>query len=779
MAITDLFINAGTDRSVVYPSWVCRIGADGYDIGSPEFWKTFPPYLTGQIRPDIKPRKVSRTAGGAIADSASYEWIDGTPLTDRLLQPGKFSKMSDVLLPSRQFLGTDDDGYRLLLENIEGDSASVFAAAYLNDVYGTNIRLLVGDYVTESESVDATETLNAQVSVSESMYGVACDGMMLAYVYDPEDLEPEDPKVKESIEISGEIVFNPEVDGEVRGNKSSNFETLDHYWIPPEVSESAALQTYLRQSVSMWTLPESVVMICKLLNADEKYIRNPVIDEEDELWSGAPEIKNLRLPTGNYLPFYLDAILHPAGYNWWLDPETEKLAPEGEFPEVQWEYEKPIIRIFRKGWSPDPPKELNFQAPGSVLDLAESNVNQYRIDRKISDAYNCVRVLGDKIRVEATWQLGPAWRESEDAISRDDLSISEGAQYAAHKTAHRLWVANESGIWTGIREFEFLSPRWNPQLFQVVSPSGNSNGWIDFNTPRKLVLEPPLTYQGSGDDKVRRDILLQYSTDHGETWNEISSAIGGWAVLGDQIGIVFTDDKPPQVIYDAFSEAGFRMQVTGTVASPNNYYNHESDTPVAENSSAILRPRRLDLDRSNEFRHWYVLGKNNPAGGSYAGGGFMESVLKDDVAGAETHDDRQALYDYAAATLRNVMHAEYDADFTLPGWHTEYKIGDLLSKINGREVGLNQSADAEDPRYLQITGIEWELSDEEGPTTRIIVDRGINDVKRTATPEFGPVPISEIVAYEVQSIMRSEAAKADANANTGSSAMDRLRGTIR
>ena len=771
MAITDLFINNPEDRSVVYPSWVCRIGSDGFVD------ETFPPDFTHQIKTEIKPRKVSRSAGGASADYATYEWIDGTPLTNRLLQPDKFSKMSDVLLPSRQFLGTDDLAYQWILESGgDEETTAVFAAQYLNLTYGTNIRLIVGDYVTESESVDSTETLNAQVSVSESMYGTTCNGMQYVRIVAPEDLEEDEDPERPEIEVSEEIVFNPEIDGEVRGNKSSNFQTVNHYWILPEVSESAELQTYLRQSVSMWSIPEAIVAVCRMLNEDEQYIRNPVIDEESELWSGAPEIKNLRLQTGFYLPYYLDAILHPAGYNWWLDPETEKLAPEGAFPEVQWKYERPIIRIFRKGWSPNAPKELNFQAPGSQLDLSESNVNQYRIDRKISDAYNCVRVLGDKVRVEMTFDLWPGWRNAEDSLTPEELAITDGDQYAEHKTAHRLWIANEWRGWSGNRTGEYaVGTNYVLGALGTFSIDGTGHNYPYLQS--KLVLEPPLTYQGSGDDKVRRDILLEYSVDIGITWIEVSSKIGGWAVLGDQVGVIFTDDKPPQDIWDAFQNGTLRMRVTGTVASPTNYYNYDTDSPDFDDSSAILRERRLVLDRSTEFRHWFVLGKNNPAGSSI--GSAYDSVLKDDVAGAETHDDRQALYDFAAATLRNVMHAEYDADFTLPGWHTEYKIGDLLSKINGREVGLNQSADSEDPRYLQITGIEWELSDEDGPTTRIIVDRGINDVKRSATPEFGPIPITEVISWEVQSLLRSEAMKMDSMSNTGPSAMDNLRGTIR
>jgi len=775
VAITDLFINAGTDRSVVYPSWVCRVSTFSA-LPNPGNAPSDFPRLKSEISTKIKPRKILISAGGGSLDYASVEWIDGVPLINRLSQPASFSKMLDVLLPSRSFLGFDDQVYiDAMAEGTE--EAAAFAAIYLNSTYGTNKRLMFGDYVTESESVDATETLTGQVAVMDVHFGNALDGME----YFDDGVLFDSPYTVSS----DEIVFNPEIDGSIRGNKSSLFSSFAHYFIDPESGESAAALDYLGQTVSEWSLPEALAKICAMCNADEFYIRNPVIDEEADLWTDAPAVKNVVMVTGQYLPYYLDGLLHPLGYNWWVNANTATVDTGGD----DWSYEKPIITIFRKGWSPDAPKELNFQPPGESLDLSETNVAEYLVNRKIADAYNCVRTLGDKIRVEGTFPMYPGWTNAEDAFTADELAISDGTEYSAHKTAHRLWVCNEWAGYNGYRteggDYPIGEPPLFSQIFAVRMTDRDDSPIVaeSMSQVRKRIPEPPLTYQGSSTEKVRRDILVQYSDDDGTTWIEVSSKIGGWAVLGDQMGIIFTDDKPPEAIMEAFAAGTLQMRMTCTVASDHNLYNAGTDSVHSSDPGSVQgRQRRLTLNRADTFRHWYVLGKTSPDA-SLDSSPYV-SVLADDVAGAEEHDDRTALAEYSDAQLRNIRHAEFDANFTLPGWHTEYKIGDLLSKINGREVGLNQSADEEDPRYLQITGIEWELSDEDGPTTKIIVDRGIGDRvkiidRRATSSEFMPTPITEIVAYEVESLMRSQALKMDAGQNTGPSAMDRLRGTVR
>jgi len=783
MAITDLFVNNPDDRAVVYPSWGVRLSSElgsfynpylyGEDPNAQQIY--MPPRLKSQLSSTLKPRKVSWSAGGSSLDYAQVDFISTEKLENRLSQPGAFVRICDILLPSRRYLGDDD------ADLVDPDTGRVSEESKAFR-YGGNVRLLVGDYVSENESVSNTEYLTAQIAVVDTMFGRRLPGFQYwtYFAADPDVPGEQNAYYIDEVQCA-EIVFNPMVDGVVRGNKASNFASMDHVWIDWSIGDSQAAQVYVGQTVSEWTIPEALKRVCLVCNEPELYVRNPVINEEDILWEGALALKNVVLATGYHLPYYLDALLHPNGYNWCVDPQTQETDVIGD----DHSYEKPIIRIFRKGWSPDPPKELNFQASSSVLDLSKSNVNEYQIDRTITDAYNGVRVLGGPIKVELTLALYPGWQESEDNFTADELSKSTGSQYAGHRTAHRLWIANE---WAGFDDSDTTNrvtevPKFG-LYFGYDMPDNAGIQQTVHGSPstiiRKRVLEPPLTYQGTGEDRIRRDVLLQFRDFQDGIWVEVSSEIGGWAVLGDQIGIFFDDDKPPEVLMELWRKRNLRMRVTGTISSDMNLFNKFTEFPANLNLSATGKLRSLTINKEEEFRLWYVLGRNAPDPSLNTLP--AASVLAADPAGAETHDDRQALVDFGQATLRNVKHAEYSANFNLPGWHTEYKIGDLISKINGREIGLNQSADPDDPRYMQITGIEWEHSDEAGPSTRIIVDRGINTVRRNAVFKDWQTPVqsmSEMVQFQVQEMSRKETDRMTNSLSTSSVAMDRLRGVQR
>ena len=235
---------------------------------------------------------------------------------------------------------------------------------------------------------------------------------------------------------------------------------------------------------------------------------------------------------------------------------------------------------------------------------------------------------------------------------------------------------------------------------------------------------------------MRRDILLEYAIVDPEAgdpegdaeWLEVSSEVGGWAILGDQIGVIFTDDSPPETLVSAFAAGNLRLRITGTIASDHYLYNVPTDILdtgyVA--GSAQGRLNMTTIPMHDRFCHWYVVGKTSTDRPELETHEFA-SVLKDDAAGAETHDHRSELRAFAANIIKPMLHAEYNGNFVIPYWTVEYKIGDLLTEIEGRNIGLDQSADPAEHAYMQITGIEWTLSDTDGPQTRLVVDRGVRE----------------------------------------------------
>jgi hypothetical protein len=105
--------------------------------------------------------------------------------------------------------------------------------------------------------------------------------------------------------------------------------------------------------------------------------------------------------------------------------------------------------------------------------------------------------------------------------------------------------------------------------------------------------------------------------------------------------------------------------------------------------------------------------------------GPFTSVLIADHATSETVDNSTEIEEQAKAIRDQNHFADVTAEFRLPGWHVEYKIGDLLTKVAGREISLNAApAGASENRYVQIVERRFENSDG-GPSTVLIVDRGV------------------------------------------------------
>lgn len=125
------------------------------------------------------------------------------------------------------------------------------------------------------------------------------------------------------------------------------------------------------------------------------------------------------------------------------------------------------------------------------------------------------------------------------------------------------------------------------------------------------------------------------------------------------------------------------------------------------NEQVILAPEKFQ-------RRW------RQSSGAYA------SVL---TGSADERNDSTAIESYAEKIRDQNHYAEIDCEFRLPGWHKEYKIGDLITKVEGREISLDSApSTAPTRRYVQIVERRFEMSTTGGPSTVLIVDRGVAPV---------------------------------------------------
>lgn len=540
--------------------------------------------------------------------------------------------------------------------------------------------LHAGDYVRESAKVEKDgESLTAQSQLRPYHFGLPLHRYI---VWNP-IIEAED-------DIQDDVVFNPVVDGEVQYNQSDKFRDADaskgYIWAHPELASSTVGETYQDQVRSGWTLQSCVHAICNLLNNSEAFILNPTTTSIDVL-AGAPLIRNVRIPLGTTLEKALDMLLVPLGYNHWIDYETD---------------EKPTITLYQIGVGTE--KELKFQSVGETLDLAESNVNQFSTDNAIGDSFNQVTVYGQFEEGECTFPVFPAWDPAGDSITPADLA-KDGAEYPTHQTAWRLFIANEAGD---------VDPE-TERLGQMPVVPDLTDVFANYIPHRRALMEP-LTYLQDEEEgystatKQRMPHVVEYSIDSGVNWLPAEES---WTIklCPNQIGILFDGNQIPQELYDA-GDSG-RLRITGTIYGDSRVYN----TALKESFAANGRVFEQLISRPDKFQSRF---RNTT--GDYA------SVLTGD---ADEVDHNADCLEFAEEIRDRNHYAEIDCEFRLPGLHLEYKIGDLITKIAGREISLDAApTGAPSHRYVQIVERRWEYDPEGGPSTVLIVDRGLAEQRQ-------------------------------------------------
>ena len=539
-------------------------------------------------------------------------------------------------------------------------------------------RIHRGDYVREKTEVTSDgEVFTGQSHLRNYHFGTPIVGYD---VYDPIS--------GDEVIIQDHFRFNPTIDDKTHFNRSdknreggANGSLFTH----PETMDGSDGETFHEQSRQEWELKHAVKACMDLLLTDEEFIAWPDGDSYLTL-EDAPPLRNVTLQIGWYLPKCLDTLLIPHGYNWFVNYDTTDSLPR--------------IKIFQIGQGDS--KELNFQAFGSTLDLAVSNVNQYSVDANIGDSFNAVDVYGEFEEVEVTLPLYPGWPADKDSLSTADLQ-KDGDEYAGNESVWRLWIANEAGD---------IDPATS-RLGQTPDVPDFSDIFTVFH-PHRRTIQEPLTYMDTDNGakgKNRLPIKVEYSTDGGTTWLPEES---NWTikVLPDQIGILFDGKDIPTELYDAGNNA--RLRITGCIFGDSRI----KGTAEKQEWAVNARENKLVMFQPEKFQSRW-----RQTAGDYA------SVFAAGDLDADEKDDTEKIQSYAEKLRDQNHYAEIDCEFRLPGWHLDYKIGDLITKINGREVSLDAAPEnAPETRYVQIVERRFELTATGGPSTVLIVDRGVSQV---------------------------------------------------
>ena len=130
------------------------------------------------------------------------------------------------------------------------------------------------------------------------------------------------------------IVFNPEVDGRLQGNRSSvkltSFPGVGEVsvWIDPTSTLTPPARAEQASTDRLWTLADAVHTLCNMLNPDETFCRNPSLSDLNSIFTLADVddfelLRNQSVRENLWLGDALDSLLEPFGFAWFLELDDD------------------------------------------------------------------------------------------------------------------------------------------------------------------------------------------------------------------------------------------------------------------------------------------------------------------------------------------------------------------------------------------------------------------------------------------------------------------------
>ncbi len=511
--------------------------------------------------------------------------------------------------------------------------------------------------------------------------------------------------------------FNPAgVPNRTPDGAEASVEGYDDYKYPVFFDQDAARSEDVR---AYWDLAGAVKYLLYVHN-DEAWVLNPPPEELDALSAAGdpvdpidpvPTVVPLTVPDypfeGKDLPGTVFDLVREYGFAM----EFAIADDAGGIPET-------TIRFFDH--QTGDLKDVYLPPRGSAFDPFACNVGAASLRRSLSEVANRWEVVGALERFELSVVLAPGFPSQSSDGSPGNLKNYDrsGAAFeASRRDDYRAWVFNEAGdgYYAAASTTKLLTI---PSLDDVLDPDGD--------TPYVHRRRRPLADLISvGPDlrplKARLDISTDYAGaspglwDGTGTWQRVTTST--WQLLRDRLGIWISEDHPNRWAIGESSVSGHPYR-GGVVRAVEAISGSESTIPkfYLRLTCVIEGDRRLrgvadrrdrsplsttiarHIDAGDRFR------RDTIAANSCYGLGSDPAVVRDDEDRAKAEAEARR-----AASELGVL----DGGITIPYITTQYKIGDRIRSVAGRNLGLRTDASAEegeetDPAtYPVVTGVSW------------------------------------------------------------------------
>jgi hypothetical protein len=496
-----------------------------------------------------------------------------------------------------------------------------------------------------------------------------------------------------------------------------------------------------------WTLADAAKYLMAFCNAEEEFIENPDFSVLTSL------LKNRRPaedadgnPEGDYFDpsdssTYTEDTISVRDYDAsnrpWPEALHELLGYAGFGMRFVCEddgdgFPYNFLEIYRKDQDgPTDPKELRFPRSTARLDEEAVDIQGLRVSHDFHGIANRVQLETKPVRYEMSFILAPGFVPNSGdgaAANRKDFSRSniDASDNLSKRNKYRLHVFDEGGDghWSfastaTVTDLPDFAPFW------PKDDDGNPT-WI----PRYRPGSTTLFTKGADNKPLKAQLAISTDYANGEgpvlwdgsgTWQVIH---GGWELLKDRLGIWISCENPgtwnigknkggtyPAGVVDAITA------MCDPTADVKQFYLRLTTTIESDYDLGVVAERRkaspiaYDITRVTD-----------------AADHFRKQIIVQDSAFNVGNDDKTARDDKAKAKAHaEQLRAAHEfpplaGSITIPGVNLALRIGDRVSKIDGRDVSLRTNLGAEQgeaPTYPFVVAVTWTLGSRQSTTYQI------------------------------------------------------------